>query len=308
MMSLILCFLLILSLIPAPAMAAEPMTGCNWMSYVDDEASLTALNIPGSHDSGAAFVCCVLKPLAQTQKLSIREQLDAGVRFLDIRIARNKESNELMIVHGVVNTYTKNGKRLKMKDVLCDVEDFLEDNPTETVIISYQAEGGLLDSASSSFYQLVDEMRERFDKDEDKLLINRGAKSPRLGEVRGKAILMKSNVYQKVEDHFESTAAQKWDYLQPYFDNATEMDLSGDAYFTRGYGADSSPRVLYSSCTNGTGLSTNPKKAAKIINPKLMNYSFNAGYYYGWIYMDFVTADLASRIYQTNFAALGSGT
>lgn len=299
LLSILLSVLIITSAIPV---AAKEVSGNNWMSEISDNASLVALNIPGSHNAGAIYVSSFLQSLAQTQDQSIENQLKAGVRLLDIRIARDKSSNELMIVHGVVNTYTNkyNGSKLKLSNVISSIEKFLKDNPTETVILSYQAEDGLLDSTSSSFSSLVNQLIKTFNDDPNKTVINKGDKSPVLGDVRGKIILLSSDVYQKVEDHFESTASQKWNYLKPYFDSSVKQNYSKDYNFTKGLGENSMPKVLYASCTNGTGLSTNPKKAANQINPKLLSYDFKEGTYYGWVYMDFVNGSLAKKIYDAN--------
>ena len=69
-----------------------------WMYYVNDSTSLANLTIPGSHDSGALY-----EPVAGTaicQNLSIREQLDIGVRYLDIRL--RQYGNALVVHHGSV--------------------------------------------------------------------------------------------------------------------------------------------------------------------------------------------------------------
>ena len=62
-----------------------------WMSKLDDNTNITDLTIPGTHDSGANFDVPILPPLiyvpdtSKNQDLSIRNQLNIGVRYLDIR-------------------------------------------------------------------------------------------------------------------------------------------------------------------------------------------------------------------------------
>ncbi len=51
-----------------------------WREKIDPQTALTSLTIPGTHDSGANG-----GPLIECQSWSIREQLDAGIRFLDVR-------------------------------------------------------------------------------------------------------------------------------------------------------------------------------------------------------------------------------
>lgn len=57
--------------------------GTNWMSFIQGERKLSALSIPGTHDAGARYE--PVSGTAKTQNLTIAEQLNAGVRFLDVR-------------------------------------------------------------------------------------------------------------------------------------------------------------------------------------------------------------------------------
>src|ERR687893_2176345 len=106
-----------------------------WMADIPDEMLVTALSIPGTHDSG-----CIDGPMgfAQTQNLDIPEQLNAGIRFLDIRLAHHQD--DLLVHHDVIYM----GKRYK--DVLEICADFLARHPTETILMSVREE----DRADSS--------------------------------------------------------------------------------------------------------------------------------------------------------------
>ncbi|WP_228453080.1 hypothetical protein [Chryseobacterium sp. CH1] len=65
--------------------AAVPVQMNSWMAGLQDNISLSKISIPGTHDSGARIDAPVVSGTAKTQDLSIAEQLNAGVRFLDIR-------------------------------------------------------------------------------------------------------------------------------------------------------------------------------------------------------------------------------
>lgn len=67
----------------------------SWMSALDDELLLSAITIPGTHDS-AAFT--VSWPFVATQKMSIVEQLDTGIRYFDLRCG--VRNNIVEMVHG----------------------------------------------------------------------------------------------------------------------------------------------------------------------------------------------------------------
>ena len=69
---------------------------------------------------------------AQNQFASLEDQLDMGVRFIDIRLRHVKES--FTIHHG--DFYTG----YNFEEVLDVVTEFLDENTNETVLISYQKE------------------------------------------------------------------------------------------------------------------------------------------------------------------------
>ncbi len=67
----------------------------DWMGKLPDELSFGKLSVPGTHDTGARYggAAC------QTQRWAINEQLEAGIRYLDIRNRRTKTS--FAIHHGL---------------------------------------------------------------------------------------------------------------------------------------------------------------------------------------------------------------
>lgn len=117
----------------------------SWMGDIPDDVLVTALSIPGTHDSG-----CIDGPVgfAKTQNLGIAEQLNAGIRFLDIRLAHYQD--DLHVHHDVVYM----GK--SYKDVLQTCVDFLVQHPSEAIIMSVKEEdrfdGPLGDFAPSEVF------------------------------------------------------------------------------------------------------------------------------------------------------------
>ena len=133
----------------------------DWMRYIPDDATITSLSIPGTHDS--LSLCTVtsecnevslLKDITQTQSISLQNQLHAGIRFLDVRIKYDALSDE----KGTHNENSHNGKgggrgggfgiyhgliyqgmRLE-KDVLEVVKDFLSTFQSETILIRLKDE------------------------------------------------------------------------------------------------------------------------------------------------------------------------
>jgi len=64
-----------------------------WMSLLDRKLKINEINIPGTHDSGTYNVAIVKSPIAQTQYLNIKEQLENGIKYLDIRLSLDDEKN-----------------------------------------------------------------------------------------------------------------------------------------------------------------------------------------------------------------------
>ena len=104
--------------------------GHDWMTSLNGALPLSQFSIPGTHDSGARF-----EPFpgsAKCQSLTITEQLNAGVRFLDIRCRH--VDNAFTIHHGQVY------QNINFTDVLDSTLAFLDANPGETVIMSVKEE------------------------------------------------------------------------------------------------------------------------------------------------------------------------
>lgn len=68
----------------------------SWMSYIKDEAKITKIAMPGSHNSGTMG----MNKFARCQNGSLYEQYTYGVRFFDIRLKADKKGR-LFIAHGI---------------------------------------------------------------------------------------------------------------------------------------------------------------------------------------------------------------
>lgn len=95
----------------------------NWMERIRDDALLSELALPGTHDS-STFTSIL--PFAKTQVLSFSEQLNYGIRFFDIRMRHSK--NKFTLCHGSINL------GLMFSDFLDEVTKFLREHPSEVVL------------------------------------------------------------------------------------------------------------------------------------------------------------------------------
>ena len=161
-----------------------------WMAGIDDETYVSEISLPGTHNSAACFK--IAAPSVQCQGKGILEQLQHGVRFLDIRLSkdymsRGEHVNDLMVVHGKFPVRLTGS--YKFKKVLNDLYKFLESNPTETVMVSVKFENTMLnwnpktdEFAKVLFQKYIAHHRDRWYLSD---------KIPTLKYARGKALLLR---------------------------------------------------------------------------------------------------------------------
>lgn len=111
----------------------------SWMRDIPDNARVTTLSIPGTHDS-----CSIDGPLGfgKTQNLDLADQLNAGIRFLDIRLAHYQDN--LFAHHNAVHM------EKSYADILDICSSFLEKYPAEAILMSVKEEDRF-DSALGRF-------------------------------------------------------------------------------------------------------------------------------------------------------------
>jgi hypothetical protein len=106
----------------------------SWMSAFQDR-KLGDMRLPGSHDAGTAKdhidkTFFGTNSNAATQSLTIAEQLQAGTRFFDLRLATHKKQ--------VVAHHTTGGQgafsQIPVDDVLASAAEFCRNNRTEVAI------------------------------------------------------------------------------------------------------------------------------------------------------------------------------
>ncbi|WP_241331691.1 phosphatidylinositol-specific phospholipase C [Chryseobacterium arthrosphaerae] len=282
--------------------ALVPVAMNSWMANLQDNISISKISIPGTHDSGARVDAPVVSGTAKTQDLSIAEQLDAGVRFLDIRCRHI--DNSFTIHHGAIY------QKLNFDDVLNACYDFLNSHPSETIIMSVKEEYDASNTTRSfeqTFYSYVQKNSAKWDL---------GTTIPNLGDVRGKIKLLRrfsantakginatswadnttfeinnSAAQLKVQDYYKVTNNDdKWNGILNLL-NEAKNDTTGKLFinFTSGY----KPGIF--------GIPSIPT-VSNSINPKLKTFfQNNTKGTYGIMPMDFVNAELSELIVKTNF-------
>lgn len=152
-----------------------------WMRYLKNETPLSALSIPGTHNSPT---CHTALPSVRCQAVSPKEQLDNGVRFFDVRV-RPDDPDRLELVHGVFPISLTGPKHFRA--LLGDIYAFLDRNPSETLILSLKREG----IGNGTDEQLGRMLRRYYTEGANARRWYVEPRIPTLGEARGRIVLIR---------------------------------------------------------------------------------------------------------------------
>lgn len=279
-----------------------PVEMNSWMAGLQDNISISKISIPGTHDSGARIDAPVVTGTAKTQDLSIAEQLNAGVRFLDIRCRHI--DNSFTIHHGAIY------QNLNFDDVLNACYAFLESHPSETIIMSVKEEhdaSNITRSFESTFDSYIQKNPSKWDL---------GTNIPTLGEVRGKIRLLRRFSAQTAKGINATSWADNTTFeinnpgaqlkVQDYYKVTNNDDKWNGIYNLLNEAKSNTSNRLFINFTSGYkpgifGIPSIPT-VSNAINPKLKTFfQSNTKGSYGIMPMDFVNAELAELIVKTNF-------
>ncbi len=271
-----------------------------WLKNIPNDTNLKDINLPGAHD--ACTKICQYSLFSRCQCYSIKEMLEFGVRVFDIRVDGE------VCVHSVSKCKkTYFGSVLKTDDVMSDFFLFLEENPTETVLMIFKDEGKI------PAEECLNALKEKFITPyPDKWYLEN--KIPALGKVRGKVVLINrinSSVgidftkmpYQggmknfhsedfspnnfdtvTVQDRYMLTRSKKWNMaVKPMLENSEKYEKN---YILNYFSSAGIPLI--------------PWFNSRYINKKFLNFKLKKGNCYGTVMLDFVTPEIAEKIIETN--------
>ncbi|KAK5114874.1 hypothetical protein LTR62_002032 [Meristemomyces frigidus] len=156
----------------------------NWMKEFQDETPLSALSLPGTHNSPTYHKAL---PSVRCQAVPPRDQLENGVRFFDIRVQPTNPSDPkddgLALVHGAFPISLTGPKRFR--DLLKTIEGFLDRNPSETLIMSLKREG----TGNATDQQLCQILHDHYCSDQARWYTSPSI--PTLAQARGKIVLVR---------------------------------------------------------------------------------------------------------------------
>ncbi|MBQ8074563.1 MAG: hypothetical protein IJ237_01125 [Oscillospiraceae bacterium] len=287
-----------------------------WMSRLPDETRLNEITLPGTHQSASQFTQFPF--FFKCQGCSVKSQLTSGFRFLDLHLAvdAGETSTRLKCMNGFVDCLTEampNSAKLYLEDVLSQCYSFLDEHPTETVLLSIKQERG--SESVADFERLL------FNAillNPDRWLLTQYI--PTLGEARGRLVLLRrfqddaglgasSGIPFLWDDQGSSSNTALNTVSSP---NGTytlfvqdRYDYSNDekwAAFNNGMAVGSREMAngnisLNFLNTNGTFFFGHPHTHASTLNSALRNRGENLR---GWIVLDFGEPYLARMIYTAN--------
>lgn len=294
--------------------SAKPTAdSADWMKELADDIPMDTVVLPGTHDSATAYV--QLPYFMRCQSLTVEEQLEAGYRYLDIRL--NEENGKLYFYHSFAKCKTGLGpwaKALELEDVLMQVYGFLSNHPTETVLFVVKQEG----SGDIALFQKV--LQEYTAKRPEMWLLT--DKVPTVGEARGKLVLFRrysdeaglkeqsgialnwsdqggaefqendfeaetrGNVTFYIQDRYNYTVADKKKGMEEALLLAKDPSVAG------------SVRIHFAS-TAGPNSLHHPFGIARRMNAWFKEKQFNGKL--GWVIFDHGDAKLAESVYRLNF-------
>ncbi|PPQ88174.1 hypothetical protein CVT25_005139 [Psilocybe cyanescens] len=134
---------------------------CDWMARFPDNTKLVHMNLPGTHDTSTwnysdttqASLIRYTGPIPDAsvfrcQEHSILQSLNEGVRVFDLRIAYNPGNDTI----GFHHSQALLSPTTRMEDVLFGLYNWLDDHPTEAVLVSINHEGGTGTPDDPTFY------------------------------------------------------------------------------------------------------------------------------------------------------------
>jgi 1-phosphatidylinositol phosphodiesterase len=152
----------------------------DWMAKVNGDKKINTLSLPGTHDSLATKTNTSVL-IAQTQSMSLATQLESGIRALDIRTRHIDD--EFHIYHGIIDLHTK------FEEVLTTVNSFLDQHPTEFVLMYIQSES----TPQNNKLSYGDVFMKYMNDYGQKVWNSNEHRIPSLNEVRGRIVITHGN-------------------------------------------------------------------------------------------------------------------
>lgn len=283
----------------------------NWMNKLKNDVKLSEINIPGTHDSGTKisdfYFSSITDRFSKCQNLTITEQLNSGIRFLDIRL---KESNkDLLVYHGMIK------QNLIFDKVLLSLKNFLNNNPTEFILLRVENTGEKDKDKDKIFRNVFLNMLNKYED-----IIWKPCKESstvEISKIRGKIIFLKTKSigskknYGLLDSFFikqdcfnlntdEKNIEWKFEKITEFYKKCSSKKNKKICINYTSASSDRIKDILKSFLVDSKAI---PKYIAREINKKNIEYlkSLKEKKYFGIIVMNFTTITLNKLIINSNF-------
>ncbi len=287
------------------------MENNNWLSVIDGKKKLSQINFFGTHDTMTAFVS--LTKMARCQNKTLSQQLQFGVRLLDIRLSR--KGDEFYLVHSLADCYTDEGKsrRIVFSDVIKECKDFLRENPRETIIMSVKQDRGI---QNRFFFPAL--YKKYIAGDSESWYLEN--EIPCLEQCRGKIVLMRRcKVFRSFDKSSGGLDFSVWKDQKrnkpkplPLKINKNQSAMIQDRYclapkakwekcakpFLDSFRADGNTVGLHYLSTSFREKETGLEKTAEKVNSQFMEYDLAESS--GWFFFDFPDVKLKDKVIASN--------
>ncbi|NMP37149.1 MAG: hypothetical protein GX051_03345 [Clostridiales bacterium] len=289
-----------------------------WMAQLPDSTPLCSISLPGTHDSTTRYVDW--SAIARCQSLSVSQQLELGFRMFDIRL--KLEDGAFNCVHGISFCRKGRGRRaaaLSFDEVYADCAGFLNENPSETVLLFIMADAG---ERGVPFFR---EFYKKYVKDNPVWYTEN--RVPLLSECRSRIVLINrcAGDAQAFDDSSFGINFSHW----PYQGKASLPSVMGfDAALLSGNGIAASIEVqdkytlrhtakwrdaalvmfeqthndgkVYINCLSTAG-ELNPRYSSRKIIPAATEYLKKRRSFCGWVMSDFACREFSESVIACNF-------
>lgn len=271
----------------------------NWMAALPDSTPLKSISLPGTHDSCARYGGLAVA----TNTWIIKDQLEAGIRFLDIRTRRTGDS---FAIH-----HSSFFQQQMFGDVMNAVTAFLSAHPKEVIVMRIRADEHTAQEGSKDFATIWTNYMKQFGS----FVAQNTESSPTLGRLRGKVFVLQNGWSDSSRGiRYGGDIFDIQDYYQVYFlagegiSGTEKANLPGkkkkvNEYLDR---AATSSKWVLNYLSGSTGMA--PPDVARATNGEAYEHiGANAGKKnLGTVIMDFPGEQLIYRIIKSNFKGQGS--
>lgn len=299
-----------------PKQTSVDNNSSEWMKNLPDSATLTSLAIPGTHDTSAVYDF-LIGGASAAQDIPLYEQLDKGIRFLDIRVSKQKDGT-LGIYHGIKYMY------INFDEVVKECKEFLSAHPSEFILMMVKEEvfrsEGTGENFTDDIYALVEKDPSLWANPADWVSATSYPYPDSIAPLRGKILLFRNykestkgttravNIYQNPPSYWVregdsamvpqgniKTIDDKWKQVSAYIDERSKKTDDRKLYIHS--------VAAYNALIGGL---PNIDNVAKVVNPLLTEKLKNGKATYakkplGILMCDKVYPELITAIYSLNY-------